>query len=243
MKTNLFSAIMLGLALAATVAVSAYSASFVNRKVETEEYLQYKKVFEQDHVETLLFGQPLDAERNGEYRIGVKCTGGIHAELTVYHAKDGRYETVLKCPAVLGKNGPCKQAEGDNRTPLGSWVVGNAYGIKADPGSLIPYTQITEDMYWCGNGADSRYNTLIYKSDKPDGDYSNDEHLIDCKDVYNYLLDMGYNAGCAPYAGSALFLHCWRGPDHPTHGCVGVAEENMIKILQTITPGTVISIY
>ena len=88
-------------------------------------------------------------------------------------------------------------------------------------------------MYWCATGSNGlKYNTLIYKSDDPTADYSEDEHLIDYPVVYNYLLYLGYNAPGAPYAGNAIFLHCWRGPDSPTGGCVGVAEESMVKILQ-----------
>ena len=35
-------------------------------------------------------------------------------------------------------------------------------------------------MYWCATGANSKkYNTLIYRSDDPDADYSEDEHLMD----------------------------------------------------------------
>ena len=244
MKTSLFSAIMLGVALAAVVVVSAYRASFANRNAVNEEgLLPFKKVYEQEQIETILFEQPLDPARDGEYRIGIKCTGGVHAILTVYVAKNRRYEPVLQCPATIGRNGPCKQAEGDSRTPLGSWVCGQALGIKPDPGSKIPYTQVTEDMYWRGDGSDPLYNTLVYKSDAPEKDYSKDEHLIEYGIPYHYILDMGYNAGRAPYAGSAIFLHCWEGPDHGTHGCVGVEEENMVKILQTIAPGTVITVY
>ena len=151
---------------------------------------------------------------------------------------------VFSCPAVVGKNGPGKQSEGDTKTPLGTWTVGEAYGINDDPGSKIKYTKVTDDMYWCATGSNSKnYNKLIYKSDNPDADYSEDEHLIDFPIVYNYLLDLGYNLGGAPYAGNAIFLHCWRGEDSPTGGCVGIAEENMIKVLQTITPGTTVTIY
>ena len=201
-------------------------------------------VSSKDELEEHLFGRAIPEYRNGEYRVGVKCLGGIYAELTVYQAKDCRYEKVFSCPAVIGKNGPGKQVEGDVKTPLGTWTVGNAYGIKPDPGSLIPYKQITDDMYWCGDSANGKaYNKLIYHSDDPSADHSEDEHLIDVGDRYNYLLDMGYNAACAPYCGSALFLHCWRNSNFPTHGCVGIAEENMVKVLQTITPGTSITIY
>ena len=99
-------------------------------------------------------------------------------------------------------------------------------------------------MYWCATGNHgTKYNQLLYKSQEPEADYSEDEHLIEYPGVYNYLLDLGYNQSCAPYAGNAIFLHCWRGPDEPTGGCVGVSEDSMITILKTITPGTSVTIY
>ena len=146
--------------------------------------------------------------------------------------------------ALVGKNGPGKQSEGDVKTPLGTWTIGEAYGIKEDPGSLVPFTQITDDMYWCATGSNGRnYNTLLYKSEHPDWDYSEDEHLMDYPIRYAYLLDLGYNAPGAPYAGNAIFLHCWKEPDYPTGGCVAVSEESMVRILQTVTPGTAVTIY
>lgn len=214
--------------------------------VNNSHYKRYKNIISQEEVENTLFGQPISKERNGEFRIGIKTAinGDFHAELTIYEAKDGKYESVFTCPAVVGKNGPGKQSEGDTKTPLGTWTIGEAYGIKEDPGSKIKYTKVTEDMYWCATGSNSKkYNKLIYKSENPDADYSEDEHLIDYPVVYNYLLDLGYNAACAPYAGNAIFLHCWRGENSPTGGCVGISEENMVKVLQTITPGTSVTIY
>ena len=209
-------------------------------------YKLYKNVISQDEVEHILFGQPISTERNGEYRMGVKTAidGDYHAELSIYQAKDGKYEKIFSCPAVVGKNGPGKQSENDTKTPLGTWTIGEAYGIKDDPGSLVPFTKITDDMYWCATGSNGlNYNQLLYKSEHPDWDYSEDEHLMDYPIRYAYLLDLGYNAACAPYAGNAIFLHCWRGPDTPTGGCVGVSEEDMVTILQTITPGTSVTIY
>lgn len=214
--------------------------------VNNSHYKRYKNIISQEEVEKTLFGQPISKERNGEFRIGIKTAinGDFHAELTIYEAKDGKYESVFTCPAVVGKNGPGKQSEGDTKTPLGTWTIGEAYGIKEDPGSKIKYTKVTEDMYWCATGSNSKkYNKLIYKSENPDADYSEDEHLIDYPVVYNYLLDLGYNAACAPYAGNAIFLHCWRGENSPTGGCVGISEDNMVKVLQTITPGTSVTIY
>lgn len=214
--------------------------------INNSHYKKYKNIISQEKVEETLFKQPISTSRNGEYRMGIKCSdnGDFHATLTVYQAKEGKYEEVFSCPAVVGKNGPGKQSEGDTKTPLGTWTVGEAYGINDDPGSIIKYTKVTEDMYWCATGSnENNYNKLIYKSQNPDADYSEDEHLIDYPVVYNYLLDLGYNKACAPYAGNAIFLHCWRGENSPTGGCVGISEENMVKVLKTITPGTSVTIY
>ena len=214
--------------------------------VNNSHYKKYKNIISQDEVEKTLFGQPISDSRNGEYRIGVKCSdnGDFHAELSIYEAKDGKYEKIFSCPAVVGKNGPGKQSEGGVKTPLGTWEIGEAYGIADNPGSIVNYTKITDDMYWCATGSNEKnYNKLLYKSDNPDADYSEDEHLIEYPIRYKYLLDLGYNKVGAPYAGNAIFLHCWKTPDTPTGGCVGISEENMVKVLQTVTPGTAVTIY
>ena len=220
--------------------------SLVTLKIHYSKFKFYKNVISQEEVENTLFGQKISEDRNGEYRIGIKTAvnGDFHAELTIYQAKDGKYEKVFNCPAVVGKNGPGKQSEGDTKTPLGTWTIGEAYGINDDPGSRVPYTKVDDDMYWCATGSNSKkYNTLIKRSDDPDADYSEDEHIIEYTGVYNYLLDLGYNRAGAPYAGNAIFLHCWRGEDKPTGGCVAVSENDMIKILQTVIPGTSVTIY
>ena len=234
--------------LAALVVLLAAAAVWlaVSRANLLKDYKLYKNIISQDEVEKTLFGQPISTERNGEYRIGVKTAadGDYHATLTIYQAQDGKYAEVFSCEALVGKNGPGKQSEGDVKTPLGTWTIGEAYGIKEDPGCKVPFTQITDDMYWCATGSNGlNYNHLLYKSEHPDWDYSEDEHLMDYPIRYAYLLDLGYNAACAPYAGNAIFLHCWKEPDYPTGGCVAVSEESMIKILQTITPGTSVTIY
>ena len=216
--------------------------------IEAEEgYMTNNNICTQDEYEKTLFDQPISTDRNGEMRLGIKCTHDSYAELTIYEAKDGKYVSIFKCDAMIGKNGPVKHAEGDTKTPLGTWVVGDAYGIKENPGSIIPYTQVTDDMYWCATGNHgTKYNQLIYKSEEPDADYSEDEHLMDYPIRYAYFIDLGYNKGCAPYAGNAIFLHVWKeenGYPIATGGCVAVSEENMVTILKTLKPGTVVTIY
>ena len=222
------------------------STLLVITKIDNSHYKMYKNIISQEEVEKTLFKQPISKERDGEYRIGIKTAidGDFHATLTIYQAKDGKYEEVFSCEALVGKNGPGKQSEGDTKTPLGTWTIGEAYGIAENPGSNVKYTKITDDMYWCATGSNGKkYNTLLYKSDDPNNDYSEDEHLIDYPIRYKYVLDLGYNKAGAPYAGNAIFLHCWKTPETPTGGCVAVSEESMVKILQTITPETSVTIY
>ena len=229
-----------------SILVIALVGVIIRIKMDNSHYKMYKNIISQEKVEQTLFGQPISEERNGEYRIGIKTAidGDFHAEFTIYQAKEGKYEPVFECPALVGKNGPGKQSEGDVKTPLGTWEIGEAYGIAENPGSLVNYTQITDDMYWCATGSNAKkYNTLLYKSENPDADYSEDEHLIDYPIRYKYLLDLGYNKAGAPYAGNAIFLHCWKTPDTPTGGCVAISEESMIEVLRTVTPGTTVTIY
>ena len=238
--------VLFAIILALIAVIVALMGTMVGNNMDNSRYKHYRNVISQDEVERILFKQPISEERNGEYRIGIKTAidGDYHAILTVYKAENGKYNQIFSCPAVVGKNGPGKQSEGDVKTPLGTWEIGEAYGICDNPGSLVPYTKVNDDMYWCASGANGKkYNTLIYRSEDPEADYSEDEHLVDYPIVYNYLLNLGYNRAGAPYAGNAIFLHCWRGPDSPTGGCVGISEENMIRVLQTVTPGSSVTIY
>ncbi len=196
---------------------------------------------EQNLYGKLVFGGVLPAEYEGQYRIGVRCDNESHTcRLTVYLACNRRYETLFSCGGIIGANGTGKTAEGDNKTPLGTYITRRAYGIKDDPESRVPYTKITADMYWCGDSGSENYNTLVY-ADKPTSD--NDEHLIDYAGYYNYLLDIGYNISRTPHAGSALFLHCRTDEKQTTAGCIAIDEEYMVKVLRTVKEGTPITIY
>ena len=207
-------------------------------------YMINNDICTQDEYENTLFNQPISTERNGEMRLGIKCNNYSYAELRIYEARDGKYDILFSCPAMIGENGPIKHAEGDTKTPLGTWEIGNAYGIKDDPGSLLPYTKVDDDMYWCGDGSNGKmYNKLIYRSDNLRADFSKNEHFTDYPIKYAYFIDLGYNKACVPYAGSSIFLHCWEEPNCPTAGGVAVSEGDMVTILQMIKPGTIVTIY
>lgn len=172
---------------------------------------------------------------DGEYHMKVTCSGMTYV-FKVYQVVGGVFTERIGTSGFIGRNGSGKTREGDGKTPIGTFTVGKAYGIADDPGSMIPYTKVTNDMYLCGRSDSPYYNTLINAARSGPGD----EHLIEYTEAYQYLLDIGYNPECALYRGSAIFLHCSR--NQPTAGCIAIPKEEMAATLRVITSGTRISI-
>ncbi len=152
----------------------------------------------------------------------------------------GEWEEKLDCQAFLGKNGIDKMREGDRRTPTGDFGMTMAFGAKDDPGSLIPYTKLTNTMYFCGDK--EYYNQFIDVSKVKHTCSGNSEHLLSYIPQYNYALVFDYNKENIYGKGSAIFLHCL-GANPFTLGCIAVSEENMKKILTTADLNSRICIY
>ena len=160
--------------------------------------------------------------------------------LFVKKTPEGEWQETLRCNAFLGKNGINKTQEGDKKTPSGDFGLLRAFGVKDDPGSLIPYTKLTGSMYLCGDR--EYYNQFIDVSRMDHRCSGNSEHLIRYVPQYNYGLFLDYNKEGVYGKGSAIFLHCF-GSYPYTMGCISVAEENMVKILQTVDQNARICIY
>ena len=85
-----------------------------------------------------------------------------------------------------------KEKKGQDKPPIGEYTFGKLMGIAPDPGTIMPYHQITEDDYWCG---EQYYNEFV---DEKTMDHShctkeNDEHLIDYAKPYEYTAFFNYN--------------------------------------------------
>ena len=77
---------------------------------------------------------------------------------------------------------------------------------------------------------DSLYNSL-YEQGKI---RKNGEKLLRQDALYDYVMVIDYNTERIPGLGSAIFLHCWRGPGKPTLGCVAVEKKNILKLMSWI---------
>ncbi len=170
--------------------------------------------------------------------IFVKYKGNACANILLYEKEGLLWKTVWSGEGYVGRNGIGKQKEGDGKTPSGIYTVLQAFGICPDPGSRIPYLQITENHYWCTKG--KYYNRLIDQNRCPLKCAG--EHLIEYKDLYDYGLFLDYNKECRQGRGSAIFMHC-KGERNSTAGCIAVPKRHMKKIIKRIEKNTKICIY
>jgi uncharacterized protein YjdB len=186
------------------------------------------------------FASRLNAASTYDRLIIVQCSG-TQCTLTMHKkGSDGLMTEILSTSGWIGKNGLGTAREGVAYTPKGIFEPDIALGIKADPGCGIDYHQVDESDYWDGDSESSMYNRLVSTDTYTDFDKSVSEHLINMGSVYDYILNIGYNSSCTPYAGSAFFLHVTSG--RPTGGCVAIPEEDMITVLQNVTSNTAIII-
>jgi len=183
----------------------------------------------------------LEAAAEASQIVLVEHTSGSRAVLSLHEKVDGVWTEVLSCDAYVGKNGIGKTVEGDKKTPEGTYNLTTPFGIKADPGAKLPYTQVTKYHYWCGDSSSEYYNRLVDERKVDRKHTSSDEYLIKYKGVYNYCMFIDYNAEGTPHKGSCIFLHC-TGSNKYTAGCVAVPEKTMKKILQWAGAGTKIVI-
>ena len=171
----------------------------------------------------------------------VEHQGGSYAKLSIHEKQAGFWKELYSCSAYVGKNGIGKTSEGDKKTPTGTYNLTQPFGIKADPGANMDYTQVTKYHYWCGTSGSKYYNQLIDTRVIDRACTSSDEYLINYGSVYNYCMFIDYNASGVAGKGSCIFLHC-KGSSDSTAGCIAVDEGVMKKIIQWAQPGAKIVI-
>ncbi|MDY4749109.1 MAG: hypothetical protein SO230_00465, partial [Sodaliphilus sp.] len=146
----------------------------------------------------------------------VKCTQGSNAEVEFYIKQaDNSWLLERADTAHIGEKGLGKQREGDKKTPEGNFGIREAFGIKANPGTVIPYIDVTPTIYACGDRY--YYNQIIDTKKKPHR--CRGEHMIKYVPSYNYGLSTTYNPNNIRGLGSAIFFHC-TSESPSTAGCV-----------------------
>lgn len=170
-----------------------------------------------------------------------------HAQLLEIYDVDGSAakarltvngKVIFETDVHIGRNGVGKQREGDKKTPLGTLHARQAFGILPNPGTRMPYINITPTTFACSDSSE-HYNKVI--------DTTAVHHRCAGEDMYhispdyNYGITTDYNPDCTYGLGSNIFIHC-KGNVPSTAGCIAFDTARMIDILQHCDTNLLITI-
>lgn len=160
---------------------------------------------------------------------------GTRADVTLWEKVNNQWGEVSSTSGYVGFDGIGQASEGSRRTPKGSYSLGFAFG-KSNPGTKLPFRQITPNSYWISDVNSNLYNTWQEGNFAGNGN----EHLADYENLqYYYAIVINYNtSNVVKGAGSAFFIHVSDGS--PTYGCVAVPKSYMEQLMVRIHPGTYI---
>ena len=143
----------------------------------------------------------------------------------------------------IGKNGTTKnKIEGDKKTPLGTFEIGNLY-YRRDrhnkPITKLKCIPITKKMGWCNDPNDKKnYNRLIKikKNIKHEKLFRKDKK-------YDFLIPISYNTKkIIPGKGSAIFIHLTNNYKS-TLGCIALKKNDFLILLKLINRKTKLKIF
>lgn len=156
---------------------------------------------------------------------------------------EGKLLKTVSWEAVSGMNGITTQKqEGDKKTPAGVYHFAGAFGLKENPGTILPYHKITEGDYYVDD-KDSKYYNQLVNIEQVEKDWNSAEDLMSQVPQYNYGLIIDYNPERVPGKGSAIFLHCPKSFNNTgTSGCISIPEEDMKQVICQADAGTKIVI-
>ncbi len=139
-------------------------------------------------------------------------------------------------PASIGRAGiTTNKIEGDHATPAG---VHHIAGCLFRPDRIRRpnrwATPIKPNDVWSDDTNDPAYNTLA-RAPHP---FSH-EMLRRADRLYDLVILTDWNwPDAIAHRGSAIFMHRWRKPGHPTEGCIAFAKNDLHWIVERIGPAT-----
>lgn len=143
-------------------------------------------------------------------------------------------------PCSIGKGGISdSKREGDGATPVGPLTVtGCLYRpdrvLKPAPWAV----PIRLGDLWGDDPGDPSYNHFARAPLS-----ANHERLTRPDPLYDIVLTTDWNwPDAVPGFGSAIFIHRWRKPRHPTEGCVAFSARDITELAGLLAPGHQIAV-
>ena len=159
------------------------------------------------------------------------------SEATARLTIDGK--EIFTTSVYIGKNGIGKTGEGDAKTPTGTLRPLTAFGVKTNPGTKMPYIDVTPSIFACDE--DCQYYNQIVDTAKVHHYGCKGEDMFHTVPEYNYGIATDFNKECAYPKGSAIFIHC-KGAKVWTGGCIAFDEDKMVEILRRCDTSLVVTV-
>lgn len=173
---------------------------------------------------------PFSVDSVGKQVLVITPIDSSIAQADFYCSEQGGWLLCRSEEAYIGKYGVGKMREGDAKTPVGYYGVVKAFGVQPNPGTKLPYTDITPTTIGV-DGEGPYYNqiidTAVVKAEVIG------ENMYTLVPEYNYGLETTYNRDCVPGMGSCVFIHC-KGNKRYTGGCIALSEDYMKALLHCI---------
>lgn len=141
-----------------------------------------------------------------------------------------------KFPCSIGKGGLSNhKIEGDGATPRGTHGI---VGMLFRPDRLCSPTNWAQPIYprdlWSDDPSQSDYNQMVHAPYL----YSH-EKLRRADRLYDLVILTDWNwPDAVKNRGSAIFIHRWRKPGHPTEGCIGLRPTDLRWIATHLRPAS-----
>ena len=134
----------------------------------------------------------------------------------------------------IGINGiKNKRKEGDGITPKGIFSLKKIF-YRSDRiknfKSRIKRIKITKNMGWCDDPKSYYYNRLVKIPNK----FSH-EKLYRKDNIYNIIIVLDYNLNpIIKNKGSAIFIHVANKNYKSTQGCIGLNQNDLLRLIELI---------
>jgi len=141
-----------------------------------------------------------------------------------------------RIPCAIGRGGVSHaKREGDGASPAAIWTV---MGLLYRPDRMAcpaPWAEpIGPGDLWSDDAGSADYNHMVRAP------YAGShERLARADRLYDAVLVTDWNwPEAIPGAGSAIFVHRWRKPRHPTAGCIAFSGPDLRWLLPRLVPGS-----